>query len=58
MSRGTTIRSVRVPDELWDAALACAAAEGRALSETVRDALADYVSRSEVETRPSVTSPP
>ena len=43
MSRGTTIRSVRVPDELWDAALACAADAGTTVAEVVRDALAEYV---------------
>jgi hypothetical protein len=43
VSKGTTLRNVRVPDGLWDAALARAQSEDRALSEIIREALAAYV---------------
>lgn len=43
MSKGTTLRAVRVPDELWNAAHARAQEEGRPLSEIIREALAVYV---------------
>ena len=45
MSKGTTLRAVRVPDELWDAARTRAQEEGRPLSEVIREALAEYVTR-------------
>jgi predicted HicB family RNase H-like nuclease len=43
VSRGTRNRNVRVPDELWDTARAKAEAEGRNLSEIIRQALERYV---------------
>jgi predicted DNA binding CopG/RHH family protein len=43
MSRGTTLRNVRVPDELWDAAKAKADAEGRNVSEVVRTLLEKWL---------------
>jgi predicted transcriptional regulator len=43
MSRGTTLRNVRVPDELWDAALTRAQRDDTNLSEIIRQALAAYV---------------
>lgn len=39
----TPMRAFRVPDELWGAAKAVAAARGESLSEVIRRALADYV---------------
>lgn len=45
MPRGTTLRNVRVPDELWDAALRKAAAEGRSVSEVIRGCLEVWVTR-------------
>jgi hypothetical protein len=39
----TPPRSVRVPDELWDAAKAKAAAEGRTITDVVVAALRRYV---------------
>jgi predicted transcriptional regulator len=45
MSKGTTIRGIRVPDTLWDAAKAKAELEGRSVSDVIREALEDYVSK-------------
>jgi predicted HicB family RNase H-like nuclease len=45
MSRGTTLRNVRIPDELWDAALRKAGEEGRSVSEVVREHLERWVTR-------------
>jgi hypothetical protein len=39
----TPLRAVRVPDDLWDAALAAARDRGESVSEVVRRALAAYV---------------
>lgn len=41
----TPQRSVRVPDEIWQAARERADAEGRSLSEVVREALAAYAKK-------------
>lgn len=41
----TKIRNFRVPDELWDEAKSVASAEGRGVSEVVREVLGDYVKR-------------
>lgn len=41
-SRGTTIRSVRVKDDLWTAAQARAAAEGTTLTAVIVAALEQY----------------
>ncbi|MBD8056671.1 ribbon-helix-helix protein, CopG family [Rhodococcus ruber] len=38
----TPLRNVRVPDELWDAARERAEAEGRHVSDVVREALHRY----------------
>lgn len=43
MSRGTPNRAIRIPDELWYAALAVAAERGETLSDIIRDRLAGYV---------------
>jgi hypothetical protein len=42
-SKGTPMRHVRVPDELWDAARTVAAEHGHNLSEIIRQALTEYV---------------
>lgn len=42
---GTPKRSIRVPDDLWQAALAKAAERGEDLSAVVREALKRYVNR-------------
>ena len=42
MSRGTTHRTIRIPDEVWQPALAVAEREGDTLSEIVRRALIAY----------------
>lgn len=38
----TPLRNVRIPDELWDAARQRAEAEGRHVSDVVREALHRY----------------
>jgi predicted DNA binding CopG/RHH family protein len=43
MSKGTTHRTVRIEDELWEAAKARADADGVNLSEVIRAALRAYV---------------
>ena len=42
---GGKIRTVRVPDELWDEAQEIAAERGESLSEVIRAALERYVKR-------------
>lgn len=42
---GDRIRNIRVPDELWVAAKAKAAAEGRTVSEVLRDYLKRWVAQ-------------
>jgi predicted HicB family RNase H-like nuclease len=42
-SKGTTRRTIRVDDDLWNAALAAAEARGKSLSEDIRDLLEQYV---------------
>lgn len=43
MSRGTPNRAIRVPDELWYAALAVAKERGETLSDVIRDRLNNYL---------------
>ena len=43
MSKGTTIRNVRVSDELWNAALALAEKKQTSVSEVLRDLLQAWV---------------
>ena len=43
MSRGTTLRAVRVPDDLWGAALHKAEKEHTSVSEVIRHLLAVWV---------------
>jgi predicted transcriptional regulator len=45
MSKGTPLRNIRVPDELWDAAKAKAEADGRSVSAVLVEALRRYVTR-------------
>jgi predicted transcriptional regulator len=40
---GTTIRSIRIPDELWDLAQAIAVDRGETVSAVIRRSLIDYV---------------
>lgn len=42
-TRGTPVRTVRVPDELWQAALARSKARGESLHDVIRDRLRAYV---------------
>lgn len=39
----TPMRTVRIADELWNAALAVATRQGETVSDVVREALATYV---------------
>lgn len=41
----TPLRNVRVPDELWDAAMTEARAEGRSLTDVIVSDLHRYVNR-------------
>jgi hypothetical protein len=41
----TPTRAVRIPDDLWRAALAVARSRGESLSSVIRDALVEYVRR-------------
>ncbi|MBP3044845.1 hypothetical protein KKR91_01355 [Arthrobacter jiangjiafuii] len=43
MSKGTARRTVRIEDELWDAAKTKAEAEGTDLSNIIRGALRGYL---------------
>jgi hypothetical protein len=43
MSKGTPQRAVRIPDDLWYAALAVATVRGETLSDIIRERLAGYV---------------
>jgi hypothetical protein len=46
MPPGTTLRNIRIPDELWDAALARANNESTTVSEVVRSLLQQWVDSS------------
>lgn len=43
MPPGTTLRNVRISDDLWDAALARAEKENTSVSEVIRDLLQQWV---------------
>lgn len=45
MPRGTTLRNVRVPDEIWDAAKEQAEENGETVSDVVRRALVEYIEK-------------
>jgi antitoxin component of RelBE/YafQ-DinJ toxin-antitoxin module len=45
MARGTSLRNIRVADPLWLAARAVAEERGETVSDIVREALEEYVSR-------------
>lgn len=49
MTRGTTRRTVRIEDELWDLAQAKAKEQGDNLSGIIRDALRQYIENSQEE---------
>lgn len=48
MARGTPIRNVRVPDDLWNAAKDRAQAEGRSVTDVVVEALRQYTGQDKV----------
>lgn len=43
MSAGTTVRTIRIGDDLWRQAADVAATEGRTVSEVIRALLVSYV---------------
>ena len=45
MPSGTPLRNIRIPDDLWDAVLSKADAEGRNASEVVRELLSKWLMR-------------
>ncbi len=45
VARGTMPRSMRIPTDLWDAAVARARAEGTTVTAVVKLALREYVKR-------------
>jgi metal-responsive CopG/Arc/MetJ family transcriptional regulator len=45
MSKGTTHRTVRIEDGLWEEAKAKADSEGDNLSEVIREALREYITK-------------
>lgn len=45
MSKGTPRRSIRVEDELWQAATEAAEHRGENLSDVLREALRQYIDR-------------
>jgi len=47
--RGTHKRSIRIPDDLWSAALAIARRRGDTLNEIIRAALERYVAEHQDE---------
>lgn len=47
MSKGTTRRSIRVEDTLWEEAQAVASERGDNLSTIIREALRDYIQESD-----------
>jgi len=51
MSKGTTRRSIRIDDELWDKAQEVAAERGDNLSDVIRTAIIEYAnSRKSLQT--------
>lgn len=51
MSKGTKARNVRVDDELWAEAKEIADERGDNLSEVIRQALRDYITKNKCQTR-------
>jgi len=45
MPPGTTLRNVRVSDELWDAALRCAEENDTTVSDAIRKFLEEWTQR-------------
>ena len=45
MSKGTPLRNVRIPDDVWAAAKAKAERQGRNVSDVIRDLLARWLAR-------------
>lgn len=57
MPRGTTLRNIRVDDELWTAALSTAVLRGENLSEVIRRALREYITEGAVMTPRRIVHP-
>lgn len=49
--KGTTRRTIRIPDEVWEPAKEAAEARGESLSEVIRAALVRYTKRASKESR-------
>lgn len=47
----TPLRSIRIPDDLWQSARDVAAARGDSLGDVIRQALTRYIARHKRETR-------
>lgn len=45
MSKGTTRRTIRISDELWNSAQAVANENEESLSEVIRESLTEYVNK-------------
>jgi hypothetical protein len=48
-TKGTTRHAIRIPDDLWSAALAKARERGDKLSQIIRQALVAYLDESETK---------
>jgi len=48
-SKGTQRHAIRIPDDLWQAALSLARSRGENLSDIIRAALADYIKHEETK---------
>lgn len=53
MSKGTPIRTVRIPDDVWARAQARASAEGRSLSGLMQSAIRRYADGEDVGAEPT-----
>lgn len=51
---GTTLRNVRLDDELWGTVMEKAGLEGRSASEVVRELLTDWVTKPPKKIKPPV----
>jgi len=57
MSRGTTHRTVRIDDALWDAAKTKAAEEGRNVSDVIRELLKTWTEETDTHATKLLISP-
>ena len=57
MSKGTTLRNVRVPNDLWGAALRCAQEHDTTVSEAIRALLQAWVDGAVTHQQPPAAPP-